>query len=82
VSATKGCQFLHDPTQKLIVNYTFLWSTESQTEHSSISGREVRNWLDRNASAQATRAFAGWLKGEPYRRVDVRLAHSAFRRPC
>jgi hypothetical protein len=32
------------------------------------------NWLDRNASAQATRAISGWLKGEPYRRIDVHFA--------
>jgi hypothetical protein len=28
-------------------------------------------WLDRNASAQATRAISAWLKGEPYRRIDI-----------
>jgi len=32
------------------------------------------HWLDRNASAQATRAISGWLRGEAYRRIDVRLA--------
>ena len=37
--------------------------------------------LDRNLSAQATRAVSQWLKGETYRRMDVRLAIiSAFDR--
>jgi hypothetical protein len=31
-------------------------------------------WLDRNASAQATGAISGWLKGEEYRRIDIRPA--------
>jgi hypothetical protein len=34
-------------------------------------------WLDRNASAQATRAISEWLKGQPYGRIDVRLAITA-----
>jgi hypothetical protein len=31
-------------------------------------------WLDRNASAQANRAISTLLKGEPYRRLDSRMA--------
>jgi hypothetical protein len=29
-------------------------------------------WLDRNASAQATRAISAWFKGQPHKRIDVR----------
>jgi len=29
-------------------------------------------WLDRNASAQASRAISGWLEGHPNARIDTR----------
>jgi len=28
-------------------------------------------WLDRNASAQATRAISGWFKGQGYAKIDI-----------
>jgi hypothetical protein len=31
------------------------------------------HWLDKNASPQASQAISRWLKGEPYRRIDVKL---------
>jgi hypothetical protein len=31
-------------------------------------------WLDRSASAKAIRAISGWLKGQPYTRVDIKGA--------
>jgi hypothetical protein len=35
-------------------------------------------WLDRNASAQATRAISGWFKGKGYMRIDIRPSIVAF----
>jgi hypothetical protein len=35
------------------------------------------NWLDRNASTQATQAISGWVRGQPYKRIDMRLAITA-----
>jgi hypothetical protein len=32
------------------------------------------HWLDRNASAQATRAISAWLRGRPHQEIQVRLA--------
>jgi hypothetical protein len=32
------------------------------------------HWLDRNASAQATRAISAWLRGQPHQEIQVRLA--------
>jgi hypothetical protein len=32
------------------------------------------HWLDRSASPQARRAISSWLRGQPFRDVDVRLA--------
>jgi len=31
-------------------------------------------WLDRNASAPASKAISGWLKGQSYSRIDIRSA--------
>ena len=31
-------------------------------------------WLDRNASARATRAISAWLKGQSNRQIDIKSA--------
>jgi hypothetical protein len=37
------------------------------------------HWLDQNASVRATSAISAWLKGQPYRRIDVKFV-AAFDR--